>query len=103
MAQQPPDKLTFPTIAFPQVALLYAETRTGIVLFLDGKRFFGTGTVFVVFPNREEAEMHARKAVEENSEIECAIYDHSGSYLAAIRPKWVEEASRISAAISEKD
>ena len=81
----------FPTIHPPQVVLVHAETRTGIVLDISGNRHVGLTQKYVIFDSRDAAEQYAIMTTAQNTEIECAIFDHNCAQLALIRPSWVTE------------
>jgi len=80
----------FPSIHGSQVALLHAETRTGIVLALWGRRHVGRDEKYMVFDSLADAETYARRHVERNTEVECWIFGPSGDQLALVRPRWTE-------------
>jgi hypothetical protein len=91
----------FPKIHHPQVALAYAESRTGIVLCLDGKRFTGAGEQFMVFGSLELARAYATQKVQDCVEIECAIYDADGKGIESIVPAWTHrsQATKVYATV----
>jgi hypothetical protein len=81
----------FPKFGPPQVALVHVETRTGILLTLDGQRFVGTGDTCLLFPTLVAAEAYARQKVREDPEVDCVLFDHAGLPVIEIRPAWVSE------------
>ena len=83
--------IPLPDFHAPQVALVHAETWTGIVLTLDGRRYIGSGDVYRVFASRDEAAAYARRKVGEDPDVECVIYDETGRELDVIRPAWVKK------------
>jgi hypothetical protein len=74
-----------PKIPKGQFALIQAETRTGIVLGLDGKRFKRQGEWFTLFQNLPTATEAAQEIVRSNPEIECVIQDEKNQVVATFR------------------
>jgi hypothetical protein len=81
----------FPAVRHPQVVLVHADTRTGIVLDLDGNRYHGRGQKYRVFASLDEALVYATRITAERTEIECVIYDENKAMLRFVRPRWVTE------------
>ena len=78
----------FPKIDESQVAVVCVEAWTGIPLNLEGQRHRASGgEVYRVFPSLADARAFAERAVDENIEIDCALFDHAAQYLEDIRPK----------------
>lgn len=77
----------FPRISPPQVVLVHCETRTGIVLDLEGRRWTGSDK-YRIFASVSDAEAYALSATSRNQEIECAIFDHEHKPVSVIRPAW---------------
>lgn len=78
----------FPNMSSSQVALLHAETATGIILELDGGRRWNRdiGTSYwVVFESLELAKAYAEKVISADPRVECAIFDHNKVELICMR------------------
>jgi hypothetical protein len=67
-------------------SVISAETKTGIILTLDGKRHLGKQDDFhSVFNSIAEAESFAKNKVNTNPDIECSIRDESGEQIKLIK------------------
>jgi hypothetical protein len=68
-----------------QFALIQVESRTGILLGLNSKRFIGQGERFLFFGNLTSATEKADEIVRSNPEIECCIHNDLNQQVALIR------------------
>ena len=87
----------FPKLADPQVALCHVETRTGIALALDGKRYRENDAAadwYLVFANADQATQYARRKVDEDPEVDCVVMNAEGELVGEIRPGWTTDPSR---------
>jgi hypothetical protein len=75
----------FPHLQPGQYAVVAAETATGIVLNLDGKRHLGAGKAWLIFDSLEEAKKYANQKVLDFPDMECGIYNHLGNVVAVYK------------------
>lgn len=76
--------MNFTSLKQGQVAVVQAERSTGIVLTPDGRRHVGSGHAFRAFESLESARVFAQGVVDAKPEIECGLYDCTGSNLERI-------------------
>ena len=82
--------IPLPLMKENQFAVLQAETVTGIVLQVNGKRNTGQGNVYSVFDDYSSANVFARRIITEKPETECLIYNHRQealNYLSSLETK----------------
>ena len=76
--------MNFSTLKNGQVAVVQAELGTGIVLALDGQRYLGSGEAFRAFDSLAAARSFARTVVADKPNVECGLYDSSGTHIERI-------------------
>ena len=69
-----------------EVAVLFAEQRTGIVLTTYFNRYTGWGETYTVYSDITSAKQHCSQLLEED--IESIIYDSDYNYLEVVRPSY---------------
>jgi len=75
-----------PKLLEGQYSLIQAETWTGKILTLDGRRYDSQNHTdyILVFDSLDEAETYARNRAEEAPDVECHIHDHNGEFVKTI-------------------
>ena len=76
--------MNFSALKKGQIAVVQAELSTGIVLAPDGRRYLGSGEAFRIFDSVTEARVFAQGVVAAKPEVECGLYDSSGTNLERI-------------------
>lgn len=75
----------FPNIKPNQVALLYADRNTGIILNRNFKYNINSNELeFTIFNSKIEADIFCKKIVELNPSIECNIYNDTKEHICRI-------------------
>lgn len=77
--------MNFPKIEKDQIAILYTERSTGIVLNIDLKHNANSSKFeYVVFNSLGEAKTHCFQKIKEFSNIECNLYDSTNKEIMVI-------------------
>jgi hypothetical protein len=76
--------MNFHSLNKDQVAVVLAERSTGIILTPGGQRYLGSGEAFRAFSSRGEARAFAQGVVNTKPEVECGLYDSTGTRLERI-------------------
>ena len=77
---------TFPEMDPGSFAMVSAETATGILLNLDGKRAIGEDVRYRVYTDLAEAIAEAKRVVGVHKDRDCIILDHEAKPVEMIRP-----------------
>ena len=77
----------FPNLKAGQVALLRAETNTGIVLDEKFKRATKEEQkAYTIYNDVNDAILAAQNIIVERRDIECAIFDQNNAFIKRIEP-----------------
>ncbi len=79
-------KIKTPLLRPGSYSVMMAETKTGIVLTLDGAYHAGTGDVFRIFDSLTEAKAFCEKRTYESTEFEYMIHDWKGKRIDYFKP-----------------
>lgn len=75
----------FPKIESQQVALLYADRNTGIILNENLKYNLNSNEFeFIIFNSKIEADIFCKEIVELNPNIECNMYNYKKEHICRI-------------------
>jgi hypothetical protein len=76
--------MNFRSLNKDEVAVVVAERSTGIILGPSGQRHLGSGEAFRAFGSMAEARAFAQCVVDAKPEVECGLYDSTGTRLERI-------------------
>jgi hypothetical protein len=79
--------LEIPRLNNPQCSVIQAETKSGIVLTIEGKYFLNNSKdiYFLTFDSFEEAKAFCETKIKENPAIEYNIYNYLTELIEVIR------------------
>lgn len=81
------NSLEIPKLSYPQCLVIQAETKSGIILTIEGKYRLNTSKdeYLSVFDSFEEAKKFCDRKVRQNPTIEFLIYNHLAEIIETIR------------------
>lgn len=81
------NSLEIPKLSYPQCSVIQAETKSGIILTIEGKYHLNTSKdeYLLIFNSFEEAKNFCERKVRENPTIEFLIYSHIAEIIETVR------------------
>ena len=76
--------MELPNLQPNQFGVIHAETKTGIILNLNGRRHIDGEEAMLVFDSFEEAETYCNQKVSDFPDVECNIIDHLNKRISRI-------------------